>query len=166
MSRKPQPSESPSPATPFSWQSGPVGSASLDRDVFRLIANYTYDWESWHAPDGQLLWLNAAVTRMTGYTPTECLAAEDYPWFLVAESDRDRLREVLTDALAAGSGNDVEFQLLHQDGSAHWAAISWQPIYDDRKRHLGFRTSIRDITDRHRLREELRLYNQHLEQLV
>jgi signal transduction histidine kinase len=44
--------------------------------------------------------------------------------------------------------------------------LSWQPIYAEQGTYLGFRTSIRDVTDRHKLREELRMHAGHLEQLV
>lgn len=138
----------------------------IDHFVFRAIADYTYDWESWHSPNGKLLWVNAAVERMTGYRPEECLEMPDYPLALVAPNDRDKITEVLRDAKAGGTGNDVEFQLAHREGSTRWAAVSWQPMYDDSQRHLGYRASVRDITERHHLREELRLHNQHLEQLV
>jgi|GEM_PF-980792 len=133
---------------------------------FQAIADYTYDWENRHSPDGKQLWVNTAVKRMTGYAAEECLELADYPLILVAEDDKDKIAAVLRDARAGGSGNDVEFRTFHRDGSMHWAAVSWQPMYDNSKQHLGFRTSVRDVTERHRLREELRLYNQHLEQLV
>lgn len=45
-------------------------------------------------------------------------------------------------------------------------AASWQPMYGDNGQHLGFRTSIRDFTERRELREQLRIYAEHLEQLV
>lgn len=147
-------------------QTDPPADLQLDSYVFRAIADYTYDWESWHAPDGRLLWLNAAVERMTGYRPDECLSMSDYPLALVAEVDCDRIADVLQDAKAGGSGNDVEFQLVHRNGSVRWAAVSWQPMYDESQKHLGFRASVRDITERNHLREELRLHNHHLEQLV
>ncbi|GJM27209.1 MAG: PAS domain-containing sensor histidine kinase [Phycisphaerae bacterium] len=135
-------------------------------NVFRAIADYTYDWESWHSPEGKLLWVNAAVERMTGYSWEDCQKMPDYPLGFVAEGDRGKIADVLRDAIGGGYGNDVEFQLIYRDGAMRWAAISWQPMYDDSQRHLGFRTSVRDVTERHQLREELRLHNQHLEQLV
>jgi len=138
----------------------------IDNYVFRAIADYTYDWESWHSPDGKLLWVNAAVERMTGYSRHECLKMPDYPLALVFKSDKAKIADVLRDAVSGGSGNDVEFQLAHRDGSMRWAAVSWQPMYDESERHLGFRASIRDVTERQQMREELRLHNQHLEQLV
>ncbi|MCA9027125.1 MAG: PAS domain S-box protein [Planctomycetaceae bacterium] len=138
----------------------------VDRSVFRAIADYTYDWESWSSPEGKLLWVNAAVERMTGYSPDECLRLPDYPLSFVAEEYREKIVDMRRDAIAGGSGNDLEFQILHRDGSKRWAAVSWQPMYDGSQHHLGYRASIRDVTERNHLREELRLYNQHLEQLV
>ncbi len=137
-----------------------------DHSVFRAIANCTYDWESWHRQDGKLLWVNAAVERITGYSPRECLEMDDYPLSMVGSEYRSRIELILQDAISGGSGNDVDFQVAHRDGSSRWAAVSWQPMSDQAGRNRGFRASIRDVTERHQLREELRLYNQHLEQLV
>lgn len=138
----------------------------IDGYVFRAIADCTYDWEGWHHPDGKLLWVNAAVERITGYTPDECLSMEDYPLPLVAEEDRDEIADVLRDAIAGGTGNDIEFQVARRDGQSRWAAVSWQPMYDHAQQHRGFRASVRDVTERHQLREVLRHHTQHLEQLV
>lgn len=138
----------------------------IDSYVFRAIADCTYDWESWHRADGKLLWVNSAVERITGYSPNECLQMEDYPLPLVAEQDRAKIVNVLKDAIGGGSGNDVEFQLVRRDGQDRWVSVSWQPMYDRADQHRGFRASARDVTERRQLREQLRLYNHHLEQLV
>jgi signal transduction histidine kinase len=39
-------------------------------------------------------------------------------------------------------------------------------MYEEQGSYLGLRTSIRDVTDRRKLRDELRLHAEHLEQLV
>lgn len=133
---------------------------------FRAVADYTYDWESWHGPDGQLIWVNPAVERLTGYTVDECFAMPDYPLPLVAVEDRERIAQSLTKALERTSGDSVEFRCLCQDGQPRWMSLSWQPMYEEQGKYLGYRTSIRDVTERHKLREQLRLYAEHLEQLV
>lgn len=139
---------------------------AVSDDCFRVVADSTYDWESWHAPDGKLIWVNAAVERVTGYSPAECLAMEDYPLPMASPKDRQRIAEMLANAKAGGSRNDMEFQSLHRNGEPHWMAASWQPMYNDAGKHLGFRTSVRDITERYRLRERIQLHVEHLEQLV
>ncbi len=138
----------------------------LSDGCFRAVATYTYDWESWHAPDGHLIWVNPAVERATGYTPAECLAMSDYPLPMTVADDHGRITEMFEDAKVGGSSNDIEFQSIHRNGEKRWMAVSWQPMYNDAGTHLGFRTSIRDITERRILRDQLRLHADHLEQLV
>ncbi len=133
---------------------------------FRAVANCTYDWESWHAPDGRLVWVNPAVERVTGYTVEECLAMVDYPLRMTSPEDRGRIAKMFEDAKAGNSCNDMEFQSIHRNGETRWMAVAWQPMYDDAGTHLGFRTSVRDITERRNLRDEIRLHAEHLEQLV
>jgi PAS domain S-box-containing protein len=133
---------------------------------FRAVADYTNDWESWHAPDGQLIWVNRAVERLTGYSVDGCLTMHDYPLPLIAPEDRERIATELKAALNRTSGEQVEFRSVHRSGEIRWMSLSWQPMYEEHGKYLGLRTSIRDMTDRRKLREELRLHAEHLEQLV
>jgi PAS domain S-box-containing protein len=143
-----------------------IRDCDMSDDCFRAVADSTYDWESWHAPNGRLIWVNSAVERVTGYSSAECLAMDDYPLQMTAPEDRERIAEMLADAQAGGSCNDMEFQLVHRAGDRRWMAVSWQPMYNDVRKHLGFRTSVRDITERHKLRERIRLHVEQLERLV
>lgn len=138
----------------------------INEAMFRVVANYTYDWESWHDPLGKPVWINDAVKRITGYSVPECMAMIDYPLPIVVDRDQPRMRQMLDDAIAGESHNDLEFRIHTQGGQERWMAVSWQPMYSDEKQHLGFRTSVRDITDRQGLKEQLRQYTEHLEQLV
>lgn len=135
-------------------------------DPFRAVANCTYDWESWHGPDGRLLWVNAAVERFTGYSAAECLSLDDYPLPMTEPGDRSRIAAALEEARRGTSANDFEFQVVHRDGTSRWMAMSWQPMHSENGERLGFRTSVRDVTQRRELREALRLHAEHLEQLV
>jgi signal transduction histidine kinase len=73
---------------------------------------------------------------------------------------------MLAEAKAGRTGNDREFQSIDRLGRKRWMAVSWQPMYNEAGTPLGFRTSIRDITERWKLRDQLRLHAEHLEQLV
>lgn len=142
------------------------GALAGDDRWFRAVADYTYDWESWHGPDGRLIWVNPAVERITGYTVAECLAMEAYPDPLISEGDRAHIAEVLANARNRTSGESVDVRVVPRNGESRWVSLSWQPMYAATGEYLGFRTSVRDVTDRHKLREELRLHVEHLEQLV
>lgn len=133
---------------------------------FRAVADFTNDWESWHGKDGRLLWVNPAVERLTGRSVAECLAMDDYPLPLIVDEDRDRVASVLQSMARQTTGQQVEFRCVHVNGETRWMSLSWQPMYATQGQYLGMRTSIRDVTDLHELRDELRLYAEHLEQLV
>jgi PAS domain S-box-containing protein len=125
--------------------------------LFEAIANYTYDWESWIDPDGKPRWINPAVLRMTGYSVPECLRMRDYPLPLIDRDDRKEIRRHLIAASRGESGNDIAFRIKHRDGSVRWAAVSYQSLFDDGGHFLGYRTSVRDFTERKRVEEALRL---------
>lgn len=124
------------------------------------------DWESWLSESGEVLWVNEAVERFTGYTPEECLAMDDYPLPLIVPEDRERMADHMRDAAGGSIENNIEFRVLHRDATMRYMAVSWQPMVDAGSSSLGFRASVRDITDKRQLREQLRLQNEHLEQLV
>jgi two-component system, sporulation sensor kinase C len=137
-----------------------------DAETFRAVADYTYDWESWHAPDGQVLWTNPAVERTTGHSIAECLAMKGYPLPMIVSEDRGRIAKELESARNGTSGENIVFRCLHTSGETRWMSMSWQPIRNPIGESLGFRTSVRDITEIQKLRDQLKLYTDHLEQLV
>lgn len=123
---------------------------------FRAIAESTYDWETWVDQNGRVRWTNAAVERFTGYAPGDCLELPDFPLSVVCEDDRPWMRALLEGALGGSSGNDLEFRVVHRDGSVRWAAISWQPLVEEGAVPRGYRTSVRDIDARKEVEERLR----------
>lgn len=159
-----------------------IGSVSVVRDVtdrkraeerlresenrFRAIADYTYDCENWFDVNGRLVWVNAGVYRLTGYTIDECMAMSDFPLPLFVEEDRDRFVGYFAQARQGLSANDVEFRIRCKDGSRRWVAASWQPMYDANGSCMGHRSSIRDITTRKKTEQQLKGYEERLEKLV
>ncbi len=126
-------------------------------EKFRAIADYTYDWENWVGPDGRLLWVNSAVERMTGYSPREVMAMEDFPKPLVLEEDWPMVLASFRKAVhERGTEPSMEFRMRRKDGRIVWGSVAAQAIYDDQGRCMGHRSSIRDITDRKRAEEALR----------
>jgi len=119
----------------------------MNEQIFRAIANYAYDWEVWAGPNGRVLWMNPAATRVSGYTVEELVSMPDYPGPLVYEPDRERIMQAFRAAVQGGTGNEL-FRMKHKDGRTLWVEMTWQPIYDEKGNSLGHRESIRDVTAR------------------
>jgi PAS domain S-box-containing protein len=95
--------------------------------------------------DGVYLEVNAAMARMTGYTPAD-LVGRPVADFTHPE-DRGR-RSQFIDALVAGriASGEQERRFIHRDGSTVWTRI-WASVQRDPEgRFLNFISLVQDIT--------------------
>ncbi|HTB68344.1 MAG TPA: GAF domain-containing protein [Steroidobacteraceae bacterium] len=113
-------------------------------DEYRLIAEGSYDWDSWIGPDESLRWMSKAGSAICGYSAAECRAMRRFPWPLVAKDDHITFE--LFDHFVGEQrpGNDLPVRFVRKDGSMIWVTVSWQPLRDAAGTYQGVRLSIRD----------------------
>lgn len=142
-----------------------ITSRKAAEQQLRAIADFTYDWKSWVGPDGVPLWINPAVARIAGVSVADCMRMSEYPLPLIHDDDRERMRAHLRGALGGTTGNDIAFRIKRPDGGLVWVAISWQPMSGAEGIAFGYRSSIRDISERKSAEEDLVQRNRQLELL-
>jgi PAS domain S-box-containing protein len=115
---------------------------------YRTVADYTYDWEYWSAPDGKLLYVSPSCERITGYAPR---------YFI---EDPARLREIILpedrfiwdahdhDMRTKLEPGETHFSIRTRDGEVRWVDHACQPVTDQQGQFLGRRASNRDVTER------------------
>jgi PAS domain S-box-containing protein len=136
-------------------------------DRFRAIAHYTYDWESWVAPDGRLLWVNPSVECYTGFSVAECLEMSDYPIPIVHEDDREKLAGAMNTARREETTQtDFRIRIRRRDGTVRWMSGNWQPIRNSLGAYVGVRTSMRDVTEWQEAELKMRETNEELDAFV
>ena len=126
-------------------------------EKFRIIADYSHSWEAWFSGDGRLLWVNPSVQHLTGYSAEECMGQRSHPMEIVHAEDREKVARAMAAAGKQPSLRELEFRAVCKDGSVRWCAAVSQPVIDTQGRNVGFRASIRDISDRKALQQQLEL---------
>lgn len=117
----------------------------------RVIADNTYDWEYWRAPDGKYLWVSPSCRSITGYSPEEFTGelAEARILHMVHPDDRHLWEEHLLEVDGEHPGHrELDLRIVTRAGETAWISHTCQPIFDEDGRYLGRRGCNRDITAR------------------
>jgi len=127
----------------------------------RTLVDWTYDWELWLDPEGEIVHSSPSSKRITGYTPEEFVTDPDLLIRIVHPDDRDfyaNHHELIHDE-AAGV-EKVEYRIIERDGDEHWVEHICRPVFSEDQRYLGRRVSNRDITQRRQAEKELEERNE------
>ncbi len=141
----------------------------VSEERYRTVADYTYDWEYWLAPDRRVLYSSPSSERVTGYRPQEFI---DNPLLLeeiIFPEDRHDFESHLGNVVSDNFESMVhrmDFRIRRRDGNIRWIGHACQEILRSDGTSLGRRVSNRDITDRKLAEESVRKLNAELEERV
>ena len=138
-----------------------ISRASLEQRLIeseahlRTVSDYTYDWEYWVGPQGDIRYMSPSCERVSGYTREEFVADAKLLHRIVHVDDRERMaihyREVSKEEIG-----DIDFRIVRRDGAVRWIAHACTPVRGVDGQYDGRRVSNRDITERKCLEAELR----------
>jgi PAS domain S-box-containing protein len=124
-------------------------------EAYRTVADFTYDWEYWLAPDGSLRYISPSCERHTGYSADQFLHDPGLLFRITHPDDRDELASHLPDQPDAAQKHTIDFRITTKSGEECWFSHVCQPVYDSAGNYLGQRASNKDITEQRRSDEEL-----------
>ena len=120
----------------------------------RLMANNLKEMVLAYDMNRKLIYTNASVETLTGYTAADLEKASLLDW--CHPDDQPRMTGHWESLFQGSSMQDEEFRLIAKDGRVKWVAATWGPILDDAGRQIGVQGSNRDITKRKLAEEALR----------
>ena len=127
-------------------------------EQFRIVAEYTYDWETWVGPEGDYLYISPSCERITGYRPDEFRADPGLLEKIVHPDDRAVVARHIHEegGIETQETGSMEFRLTARSGEERWVEHLCQPVYSAAGEYLGRRASNRDITQRKKTEEHVR----------
>jgi len=136
-------------------------------EKFRTLVDWTYDWEIWLDPQGNIVYNSPSCERITGYGPDEFIHMPGLMQLVIHPDDKalyEKHMQVLHSDVA-GMEN-MEYRIITRDGSERWIEHICRPLFSFDHRYLGRRISNRDITDRKQAEQEIFDRNQKEKQLT
>ena len=126
-------------------------------EKFRALADWTYDWETWQDPLGNIVYTSPSCERITGFRTEDFIADPNLLMRIIHPDDRpfyEKHQQVLHNE-SIGPLN-VEYRIIARDGSEHWIEHICRSLYGKDSRYLGRRVSNRDITERKRAEKDIK----------
>jgi diguanylate cyclase (GGDEF)-like protein/PAS domain S-box-containing protein len=123
-------------------------------EKYRILADYSPNWEYWLAPDGTYLYVSPACRDVSGYEPADFFADAGLMEKIIHPDDRERWT---LHGPGASSANPelLTFRIRAKDDSERWIEHVYRQVFDASGKPLGLRGSHRDITDRQRVEQKL-----------
>lgn len=121
---------------------------------YRIVADYNYDWENWYDPDGKPVYISPSCERISGYPPERFFDDPGFFERIVHADDLFALNNYMQDT-TSGSENGLDFRINHKSAKIRWVSMVKNTI-EENGRPLGVRTSIRDVTTRKHMEDQLR----------
>ena len=125
-----------------------------NEEKFRILADFTYDWEYWIDTNDEFLYISPSCHRITGYEPKDFYAdklllnkiihPDDLKFFL---HHKHTLNE-------QGYRVPVDFRIINRNNETQWISHVCQNVFDATGKLRGIRISNRLITEQKK--QELR----------
>lgn len=145
-----------------------IGSIEISEEQkYRLISEFTYDWEEWRGPVGEILYVSPACARITGYPTQNFLSDPNFLASIIHPNDLEIYQNHRKESLNAKmETSKLDFRIIHRNGKERWINHYCVPVFLDDGTWIGRRESNRDITELKRVQAELQNSRDELEKRV
>jgi diguanylate cyclase (GGDEF)-like protein/PAS domain S-box-containing protein len=124
-------------------------------EKYRILADYSPNWEYWVAPDSSYLYVSPACRDVSGYAPADFFVDAGLMEKIIHPDDLAGWKAHRAAAAAGTAPGPHLFRIGARDGSERWIEHVCKPVFDAAGQPIGLRGSLRDITDRQHAEQKL-----------
>jgi len=117
---------------------------------FRLLADYTYDWEYWLDQNGNFIYISPSCERITGYSPEHFRNNPNLLYQITKKEYKEAVKKHYKDENNRNSPIfKMIFSILTKNNEERWIEHNCNPVFDDKGNYRGRRGNNRDITEKY-----------------
>jgi PAS domain S-box-containing protein len=117
------------------------------KQFYQLVADFTFGWELWFDPSGNIRYCSPSCHDLAGYTANQIINAPSVSELLVYSTDREKFDAFVADAINQLLVNvALEFRIITRTRQIRWCSLNVRGVYNMQGHYLGIRASVHDIT--------------------
>ncbi len=126
-------------------------------EKFRMVADFTYDWEYWINEQGKFNYISPSCERITGYPAREFEENPDLLLGIIHPDDRPLFTKHLDEDLDTSKVCHLNYRVITRAGEERWISHYCQHVHGIDNKFLGRRASNRDITVQKNAQDNIKL---------
>lgn len=126
--------------------------------TFHTMVDWTYNWEYWLDPEGNIVYMTPSAERVSGYRPDEFKSMPNLLYSIVYSDDANIWERHVNQVSKNNELKEVgefELRLVKKNGVVIWTQHRVQ-IVNDEGQNLGLRVTVRDISEQKNSEEQIR----------
>lgn len=100
----------------------------VSEEKFRIVADFTYDWEYWRDRDNRFLYVTPSCKRVTGYSREEFMDGPSLYSSIIHPDDREWFLKHLAEDQSSTENFELEFRIIHRNGNIRWISHACRPV--------------------------------------
>jgi PAS domain S-box len=124
-------------------------------EKFRLLADFTPDWEYWVDNEYRIVYMSPSCELITGYPAGDFYRTKNFIQEIIHPNDIGRYKIHESWMMNKKEAGELEFRIIRRDGTERWIRHSCRPVIDKAGRFLGIRVSNQDISGQKHAEREI-----------
>jgi len=120
----------------------------LDEELYQLIGSVTeVPYSALLLEQPEFIFITGSIERLIGYSAAEIYADRQLWLNIIHPDDKERFLAAFARCKNEGAGFEIEYRIIHKDGSLRYVRDKGEPVFNDKGRITQVEGLIADISE-------------------